>query len=387
MHRGGGDEAAATPRAKEETRRFAYIDALRGLAALAVCGVHFYADPSYHQTLQRLFPRWLGYSIATGSVGVQVFFVLSGFVIAHSIRGSRVTARFLGNFALRRSLRLDPPYWTAIFVVLALNAIGRRVLHDTGFPQPSVGEVVLNMFYLPRAAGYDHFIVTVAWTLAIEIQFYLVLVSVVGLAQRVGRGRVLGYPTAGYALFFTALAAAGLACNYGLLHLSYNIFLVPWMLFFLGVLAWWSLERSVWRGWFWVYATLTALAYFHEGDVRNLLGVATATSIYVGGMLKKLYGWLNVAPLQFLGRISYSLYLGHAMVGQKTIKLGHRFLGDSPVAAVGLFLGAFVVSICFASLMYRWVERPSVRLAKRIKLKPRGEGETRSATSLEGAAF
>jgi len=368
-----------------ETRRFAFIDALRGLAALAVCGVHFYSDPSYHDTLERLFPGWLGTSIALGTVGVQVFFVLSGFVIAHSIRQSRVTARFLGNFALRRSLRLDPPYWTAIFIVIVLNAVGRRILHDTGFPPPTGVEIVLNMFYLPLAAGYSHFIVVVAWTLAIEIQFYLVLVTCVGLSQRMGSKRVMGYPTFGYALIFTALAGVGLACNYGLLHISYNIFLVPWMLFFLGALAWWSLDGTVWRGWIWIYAALTAATYFHEWDVRMLIGVGTAVAIYAGGLLGKLYDWLNVTPLQFLGRISYSLYLGHAMVGQKVVKLGHRFCGDSSVAAIGSFLAAFAVSISFAYLMYRWIEKPSVRLAKRIKLKPPAAREA-PAGVIEGAA-
>jgi len=353
-----------------EPRRFAFIDALRGLAALAVCGVHFFSDESYHGVLLQTFPRWISKPLELGTIGVQVFFVLSGFVIAYSIRKTRVTGRFLGNFALRRSLRLDPPYWTTLFMVLAINVIGRRLWHDVGFQQPSAWDVVINMLYLPQLLGRPQFIVSVAWTLAIEIQFYLVLVTAVGISQRIGNRRSMGYPTFGYAIFFTTLAAAALASRLELVHISPAVFLVYWLPFFLGALACWSLEGTVWSGWFWIFATLTSASYFGDFDGRIFGGVFTALAIYAGGRLGKLYDWGNVAPLQFLGKISYSLYLGHAIVGQKTIKLAHRFLGPSPLAGTLAFLAAFVVSILAAYLMYRFLERPSVRLARRFKLRP-----------------
>jgi peptidoglycan/LPS O-acetylase OafA/YrhL len=228
----------------------------------------------------------------------------------------------------------------------------------------------MNMFYVPRLFARP-FIVVVAWTLAIEIQFYLVLVTAVGLAQRLGKRPVMGYPTAGYAVIFTLLALASLANLAGVVHFSMDLFLSHWMLFFLGVLGWWSVEGSVWRGWFWIYAALTAMTGgVHEGGDRLLIGLVAAVAIFIGGARGRLYDWWDAAPLQFLGRISYSLYLGHAIIGGKTVKLGHRLLGDSPVAAVGVFVLAFVVSIAGAYLMYVALERPSVRLAKRVKLKP-----------------
>lgn len=365
-----------------EPRRFAFIDALRGLAALAVCGVHFFCDESYHGVLVQTFPRWISKPLEMGTVGVQVFFVLSGFVIAYSIRKTRVTGRFLGNFALRRSLRLDPPYWTTLFMVLAINVIGRRLWHDVGFDQPGARDVIINMLYLPQLVGRPHFIVSVAWTLAIEIQFYLVLVTAVGLAQRIGVSRSMGYPTIGYAILFTSIAAAALASRFGLIHISTAVFLVYWMPFFLGALACWSLEKTVWSGWFWIFAFLTSLSYFGDSDGRMFGGVLTALAIYTGGSFGKLYDWGNVAPLQFLGKISYSLYLGHAIVGQKTIKLAHRFFGPSPLAGTLAFLAAFVVSISVAYLMYCLLERPSVRLARSFKLRPERRPEPSPATPL-----
>src|SRR4051812_49043164 len=84
------------------TRRFAFIDALRGLAALAVAGYHFYAGLCLDKTAP-LFPWPLHLSLAHGNAGVEVFFVLSGFVMAYSLRQVRIDARFFGVFLLRRS--------------------------------------------------------------------------------------------------------------------------------------------------------------------------------------------------------------------------------------------------------------------------------------------
>lgn len=54
-------------------------------------------------------PSWVASVLDHGNLGVAVFFVLSGFVIAHSLHGVRVTPSVVGRLMLRRSLRLDPP--------------------------------------------------------------------------------------------------------------------------------------------------------------------------------------------------------------------------------------------------------------------------------------
>ena len=63
-----------------------------------------------------MVPAPLETALKLGFVGVDIFFVLSGFVIAYSVREARITPRFLGRFALRRSIRLDPPYWITIAI-------------------------------------------------------------------------------------------------------------------------------------------------------------------------------------------------------------------------------------------------------------------------------
>src|SRR5262245_16766245 len=93
--------------------RFLYIDALRGIAALLVVWSHIDMGNHTRELLDRMpaVPRWI---VEHGFVGVAIFFVLSGFVIAHSVERNEVTWRYLGRFMLRRSIRLDPPYWISM---------------------------------------------------------------------------------------------------------------------------------------------------------------------------------------------------------------------------------------------------------------------------------
>jgi len=174
--------------------RFTYIDALRGLAALAVAAYHFYHSAGLMAVYDASLPRFITAPLSRGYLGVQIFFVLSGFVIAYSQRDTFVTLRYLGNFALRRSLRLDPPYWAAIFAVIVLNWLAYR-LHFEGLePMPSIPVVLANMIYIHDLLGVQK-ILSVSWTLCIEVQFYLILTVVVGLVQRMpGRRPLLGWP-------------------------------------------------------------------------------------------------------------------------------------------------------------------------------------------------
>src|SRR5690242_16591348 len=110
----------STPTAKPVVlpQRIPLIDGLRGIAAMAVVFYHF-------QDRLKL-GGWLGALFDRGNAGVGLFFVLSGFVIAMSIGSEPVGPSFIGRFALRRSLRLDPPYWASIAVILAIGTFGER---------------------------------------------------------------------------------------------------------------------------------------------------------------------------------------------------------------------------------------------------------------------
>src|SRR5579872_3761860 len=171
--------------------RSTYIDALRGIAALGVACYHIARYEPGDQPARELIPGFVQAAFDYGWIGVQVFFVISGFVIAYSLRAAHVTPRFFANYALRRSIRLDPPYWTTILFVLLLHA----VLHlHLGFDSPldvptrlepelSWKLVGSHLLYLQNILGYDN-LSAGFWTLCIEVQFYLLYVTGFGIAQR-----------------------------------------------------------------------------------------------------------------------------------------------------------------------------------------------------------
>src|SRR5947209_6304964 len=75
--------------------RLLFVDGLRGIAALAVMGYHYYGNPTLHNQLSQVTPETLDRVLRHGWLGVQVFFVLSGFVIAYSLRNSPINLRSL----------------------------------------------------------------------------------------------------------------------------------------------------------------------------------------------------------------------------------------------------------------------------------------------------
>jgi peptidoglycan/LPS O-acetylase OafA/YrhL len=339
--------------------RLRLIDAFRAMAALMVFGFHI--APALGG-----FPAQV---LSHGWLGVQVFFAISGFVIAHSVGFSRITVGYVGNFVFRRSVRLDPPYWLVIALALVLLAASKAVLPDSAVAVPAWGAVLAHMLYLQNILGYGDMI-DVFWSLCIEVQLYLVFVLLLGVVQsfspdsRGFRGR------AGVAAVavFVALAILSFAATpwFGLRPKVW--FLTYWNQFFLGALAAWVLKGRVARGWFLGYAGIVAVAAtFLASNIEDLTALATAVVIVVAGQRGWLHGGMNWSGLQGFGRLSYSFYLVHTLVLARLTRLVAR---GGVTAAVAPFLViplGFVASVVAAWSLYRWAELPCVHLSKRLK--------------------
>ena len=144
---------------------------------------------------------------------------------------------------------------------------------------------------------------------------------------------------------------------------------VPWWyLFMLGACTRWSLEsKAVWMWTAAVIVSLVVCGVWHR-DWVPLAGAATATAILTAAVRGRLATWLNFRWLQYLGAISYSLYLLHTVVGSRALAFGlARLEPDSLLVCAALVALAAAISVAAAHLMHRFIERPCVRFARRFK--------------------
>lgn len=142
--------------------RFRELNGLCGIAALGVVVYHF---TTYTSAFTRFEPRRIWPVVWWGEYGVQLFFLISGFVILMSAR----RARTVTDFAISRASRPYPVYWLAAAVSLALSLV---------FPLPGSGsgwaDRNANVTMVQRFLLFDN-VAPVYWTLAVEMQFYIIL--------------------------------------------------------------------------------------------------------------------------------------------------------------------------------------------------------------------
>jgi peptidoglycan/LPS O-acetylase OafA/YrhL len=337
--------------------RYAFIDALRGIAAVWVVVYHAYSKNLLPMTGYQ-FPEPLHGIFDTGNMGVYIFFVISGFVIMQSIRSACVTPGFIGRFALRRSLRLDPPYWATIAGMIVLSYVSGRLQRDHApLPQPTWDAVVAHLFYVQGFLGYPQ-IVSVFWTLCYEIQFYLVLAIAICVWQRGAlRSRWL---------LFAPLWLFSALCIWGAIDATEALAAYGWPYFFLGVVVNWVHNREARPTALAVTAAATALLVPFAG-ARPIVALVTAGAVYAVSVTGRLASLTLGSVLQYLGRISYSLYLVHMLVGTPLVRFGLRRFGRMDFAHASLLmLGAIAISVAAAHVLYVAVERPAVRWSHRV---------------------
>jgi peptidoglycan/LPS O-acetylase OafA/YrhL len=104
--------------------RFAFIDGLRGLAALGIAGYHIWRYEPTPYPADNVVPDVIKEVLLRSWIGVQFLWVVSGFVIAYTLRDTWITPREALSFLGRRIVRLVPPYWFTIFLVVLVSAVG-----------------------------------------------------------------------------------------------------------------------------------------------------------------------------------------------------------------------------------------------------------------------
>ena len=353
-----------------EPQRIAGLDFLRGVASLAVCWFHLtsYRFPTPDGPVYEA----VRLSGAYGWLGVEVFFVISGFVIPYSLHRAGYRLSYYPKFILKRLVRLDPPYLVSLALIILLGVAygfyaGRAVEVEgagLGWARVLLHLGYLNMFF------DEAWLNPAFWTLAIEFQYYLLIGLLFPLLGSRRRGLRLG----ALALF----SAPAFYAEHGVLPesgapLSSFIFYFIF-LFVMGVVTFQRRAGLAGRG---EWAVLLALSA--AGALLTVGLVATLAGLFAVAVISS-YDRKNFVS-DFFGNISYSLYLLHWPVGHLTLSLlGAKLAADSD--AEKLLLLAFAHAVCFAAsyLLFLVVERPAQRWSSRIRYGRRpGTAEETSA--------
>lgn len=352
------------------------LQALRGIAALAVVLMHF------KEWMAKFSPALAGVA-QYGYVGVDVFFLISGFIIFHATAAP--DARQALPFLIRRLCRVVLPAWVAMAILVLIKP-------------PYLIDLLRGFAFLPRETGhppyFGHGFLIVAWTLTYELLFYglfaLALTSPWARARRgwVAAGLLMammlgGQAAAGhFTLDATQTLPVGRASGvetlslWPLLTLTSSPMFIEFMvgIALAAAFAWRGGEVFRRHGVGVVLAGVLLVAgglagprldghgptragLFALGVAVFTLGLQARLDAGAGARLK-----VGLRPLAWLGGCSYSLYLFHPLVKTALQPVASRLAPDGLVL---LTVTALAACIGVAAVMYRWVELPAQELGKR----------------------
>ena len=325
-------------------KRINILDSLRGIASFAVMWYHLAHASSYLET-----GTYLDTSGAFGKYGVQMFFVISGFILPYALYSRKYRVRDYGTFVLKRVIRLDPPYLATILGVLLLSYISSFIPGWGGHSDVDWIQIVGHLAYLNAFLGHD-WLVSVFWTLAIEFQFYLLIALV--------------FPLLAHSHQWVRYATLALLCGISVFFdhtgpTSFRPFLFQHIfLFGMGMAVFWKFVNLINWSSLVICTLLCALGTWTTlGVEETVAGILSV--IIISGFSDFKAGRL----LTYLGTISYSLYLVHLPIGDRFLGIMDR-LSFVP-QSIGLVLGC-LVSIIAADLLYRIVEKPSQKWSSSI---------------------
>lgn len=326
------------------------IQALRALAALMV--VVFHLDGVLRPT--GIAPG----TFAAGSAGVDIFFVISGFVMVNSVLAKPITA---SHFMKNRTIRVVPLYW---IVTIALSGIVFLMPNMIKTVSATPVEVIKSILFIPYHDIRGEFlpVLPVGWTLNYEMFFYLIFgAALLATKSRAVESALLSgamlfgfvvwgqtYSPTNTARFFTdpIIAEFGFGMALGLIcpKVRPGSPLVAGLLLALGLLAIFAQPHP---------AIHRAMAW----------GLPAAAIVYGAIQLDRTGITLKWQPIQTIGAASYALYLLHPLIIAVGLKISA--LRPSVVMAVAMSFAIIVFSVIAAIATHGIIEQPIMRWFKR----------------------
>lgn len=334
---------------KRNAARMPLIDALKAVASQLVLLHHLSSYGPLAEAARDVLPVLMGWLFDYGRMAVQVFLVIGGFLAA---RGLSPEGQALQSSPLpllwKRYQRLAIPFLAALGLAIAGSALAGLWLDDEAIPdRATFGQWLAHAALLHGILGVESLSAGV-WYVAIDFQLFALMALLLWIGQtgRIARGLVLGM---GCAALFVFNRDAGLD---------------NWAIYFfgsyaLGAAAWWASDRRRLSLWLGVIATVTIAALILDFRTRIALALVVALMLGFGrrtGWLDRFPDW---APLAFLGRISYSVFLVHFPVLLLVNAVFAHFGFESAAATMTALAITWAASIAAGLAFYHWIESPA----------------------------
>jgi peptidoglycan/LPS O-acetylase OafA/YrhL len=327
------------------------LDFLRGVAALGVVLYHYSG-----LLLPTLNPNYLTSILAYGEYGVQIFFVISGFIIPFSMKKSNYSISDFWKNILRRYIRLAPPAYVAmlfsILIYFSAILILKRPINGISWPGFNWKAIIGNISFtapLIKSSWFN----PVFWTLAIEFQFYIMIGLLLPL--------ILNKKYFATILFSILILIIGnnrpesidwFGWFFG--HASF---------FFLGILLFLKKE-SILNGIPFIVLTLftISICYYQNSLPKFIFGIF-AFMIILSDIS------ISFKAATYLGGISYSLYITHWPFGIIIESILKRIISlhEYPVGKIIMLLFYTAMSILFAHFFNKLIETRFLAFSKKLK--------------------
>ncbi len=370
---------------KANSERIPELDGLRGLAILLVVLCHYISNVPHGRS--HSLGSMAGTFLGLGGSGVDLFFILSGFLIGGILLDSKQSPNYYPTFYLRRFHRIFPLYYSWIFIFAALSFANPQFHLQTSY------WVYLTYVqnYLPQRSPMEFVWLAITWSLGVEEQFYLVAPPLVRNSQPRTLVKILAA-----VVTFAFLLRLFLVTVYG--HADHDYWGLRaatfWMpsradnlaVGMLAALAWRNESARVWIAThisYFKYIMAVCFAgilltafwmvkpnYFFSPIIGIPLLAALYLSLLIIGLADKSSLVANTfrwQPLRELGKVSYCVYIIHVAVNWT---VHARVRSDLPrfdsLPSIAVTVLAFGITLLIAEASWHFFEGPLIRRGHRF---------------------
>lgn len=351
-----------------ETKKYQYIDSLRGIAVLLVILVHIYLV--LDNTTEYFEPGGLLLEVVrNGAYGVQLFFIVSAFTLMMSHYNRLEEPNKNRNFFIRRFFRIAPMYYLAI-IYFTLDKYLQFNLADPDFSAIPLRSLLSNVFFTNALIPeHTNNYVPGGWSVSVEFLFYFTLPFICKKVKTFNSALVLFLITLTFAIIIDPYIKAHTYHPY--FH-EYNFF-VQLPVFPLGIMAYFYLNREQHeiKPVSWIFLAILVMIFCYVAMPKNIMFSFVFVLLLII-QSKYRFRLLSNKVLASVGKVSFSMYLVHFAV----IYLFNRFHFSHVIEVSGFefclinFILMYVIvaglTYLISSVTYRAVELPGQNIGRKI---------------------